>query len=591
MPKKNPVALLHGPITAWLVLVCGLLVTALAWKFSTDQAERRLRERLDFRVQELTSSLEARVKVYEQVLWGGVGLFKASQEVARKEWKAYVDTLRLEERWPGVQGLGWAVNLTPSQKATFVAQTRAEGFEDFEVKPPGRRERYTAIAFLEPFDWRNRRAFGYDMATNDVRAAAMWRAARTGQASTSGKITLVQETDTNVQAGFLTYVPVYDRSLPQETPEQRERALKGWVYAPFRAGDLVHGILDSQDHQMELELFDGSPSPENLLYDSNNALEFKSEDFDYIRVEKLELQGRTWHLRFTVKGISRNDNSTRLPTLVATFGFIIDILLFYLITVLVNSQRRAEKLVDRRTSELERKSLELAEVNQDLVRTNEDLASFAEVASHDLQEPLRTITSFSQLLQMEYSSALDLEGEEYLHHIVKAAERMRLLLQDTLIFSRLRKASFPKERINCRQLVDSSLDSLADLLVRTQVQVHIVDDLPTLKTSPLIDSVFTNLIGNAAKYRSEPGGNIWVTAKEEDEQWTFCISDDGLGIEPEYRQKIFELFERLHPPEEYSGSGLGLAICRRIVEALGGRIWVEANEPRGSRFFFTLPHL
>ncbi len=580
---RGIVQILHGPLTAWLVLVCGLVVTASAWVLSTEQVEKRARERLDFRIKELTAKIEGRIMVYEQVLWGAAGLFDASESVTRQEWKAYVKKLSLEQRWPGIQGLGWAVKLAPEERLNFEKKVRAEGFPQFAIQPAEPRASYTSILFLEPFDWRNQRAFGYDMATNEVRRLAMTRAAQTGHASTSGKITLVQETKTGVQSGFLTYVPVYQKQLPTSHQEERERALLGWVYAAFRAGDLMDGILGRQDHLLEFEVYDGKPSSESLLYDSNEAREYGVSKSGYQQMETIHLQGRSWSIFFISRDPARNIE-TSLPALVAGMGIVIDLLLFYLITVLVSNQRRTQREVQQKTRELRDK-------NQELVRSNENLAQFAEIASHDLQEPLRTVVSFSELLELEYGESIDEEGREYLGFVASGARRMRELLRDTLAFSRVSQAERQIGPINCQLVIQTVLESHADLLSRHNVQVH-VGELPTIQSSKLLSQVFGNLIANASIYHTgDSERHVWITAERSDTHWTFAVSDDGIGIEPRHRDRIFKLFERLHSNGEYPGSGLGLAVCHRVVTDLKGEIWVEENVPRGSRFLFKLPHL
>ncbi len=181
---------------------------------------------------------------YEQVLRGGVSLFSATDDVNRTAWANYVKHCRLPRYFPGIQAMGFAVPVPQKQLAAHVAAVRAEGFPDYQVTPQGDREDYTAIVLIEPFDWRNRRAFGYDMYSDATRRKAMDTAASSGFPAISGKITLVQETDEDVQAGVLCYLPVYRTQANLDTPAQRKTALRGWVYAAFRCDDLMRGTIN-----------------------------------------------------------------------------------------------------------------------------------------------------------------------------------------------------------------------------------------------------------------------------------------------------------------------------------------------------------
>ncbi|WGR90817.1 CHASE domain-containing protein (plasmid) [Bradyrhizobium sp. ISRA435] len=173
-----------------------------------------------------------------------MGLFAATgNRVTREEWRTYVNTLAIDRDYPGIQGVGFAKHIAAQQRHAHVLAVRSEGFPDYQIKPGGDRDEYTSIVYLEPFDWRNRRAFGFDMFTEPVRRQAMIRARDTGAPSISGKVTLVQETDQGVQNGVLMYLPVYQTAVPPATVEERKAGLVGYVYAPFRMRDLMQGIL------------------------------------------------------------------------------------------------------------------------------------------------------------------------------------------------------------------------------------------------------------------------------------------------------------------------------------------------------------
>lgn len=233
--------------------------------------------------------------------------------------------------------------------------------------------------------------------------------------------------------------------------------------------------------------------------------------------------------------------------------------------------------------------LRVTERTAELSRINAELEKFAYVASHDLQEPLRTIINFSDLLERRYDDKLDQDGREFLGFIVSNATRMRRLIDDLLEFSRTGHERLVLQPVDCDALLMRVLGNLGQGIAESgAVVTH--DPLPTISADPgQMEQLFQNLVGNAIKYRSaeKPAAHVGVQSKGAD--WEFSVRDNGIGIDPRFSERIFEMFQRLHTAGNYSGSGVGLAICKKIVERHGGRIWVESREGQGATFYFTLP--
>lgn len=224
-----------------------------------------------------------------------------------------------------------------------------------------------------------------------------------------------------------------------------------------------------------------------------------------------------------------------------------------------------------------------------LQSSNEDLERFANIASHDLQEPLRTIASYSQLLARRNQHNLDEDSQVFLHHILNGVDRMRTLISELLDFSRHTSArDVPMEQVDCNNVFGLVLQNLQFKIAETGAKISF-ERLPVvLGGESQLTQVFQNLIGNALNY-CQRTPEISVYARRSGDRWTIAIKDNGIGIPAEYQSRIFGLFERLHTRDEYPGSGIGLAACKRIIEQYGGRIWVESNPGEGSTFFFTLP--
>jgi CHASE1-domain containing sensor protein len=217
---------------AWLLLLIGLVSTSYAVYVAKSDIEQAAMRDFAAEAEEVMLKVEARLQAHKQVLLGGAAMFDASAFVSREEWHAYAKRVRIDEHFNGIQGLGYTQLITPQQLQAHVSDIRKQGFPQYTIRPPGERELYTAIVYLEPFEGSNLRAFGYDMYSEPVRRAAMAQARDEYTVALSGKVTLVQETDQNVQAGTLMYAPVYRSGALVDTVQQRRAALRGWVYAP-----------------------------------------------------------------------------------------------------------------------------------------------------------------------------------------------------------------------------------------------------------------------------------------------------------------------------------------------------------------------
>jgi light-regulated signal transduction histidine kinase (bacteriophytochrome) len=247
---------------------------------------------------------------------------------------------------------------------------------------------------------------------------------------------------------------------------------------------------------------------------------------------------------------------------------------------------------DAANVELQRVNAELEsrieERTKDLTRANEELQQFAYVASHDLQEPLRTITSFTQLLETRYKGRFDEDADEFIGYIVASSRRMTDLINGLLALGRLRKSGQATTPVSFDDLLREAEISLQAAIRESGAEIQ-SDPLPALVVDKVqFAQVLQNLISNAIKYRRDEAPRIVIRARRDATSWIFSVSDNGRGFNQEFAERIFGLFQRLHP-QEIRGTGMGLSIARRILERHGGRIWAESEEGKGSTFFFSLP--
>jgi len=345
---------------AWLVLAFTLLGQLLILQQLRANSDRAAEQQFELLVGKVTNAIEQRLIDHEQILFGAAGLFAASGEVSRAQWRAYVERQQLADRYPGIQGVGFSKVVRASERDAHEQSIRAEGFADYRIQPEGERPVYMPIVYLEPFNDRNRAAFGYDMYAEPVRHQAMRQAASTGKSRISGKVVLRQETHGKVQAGVLIYVPLYYPAMPLETAEQRMNALLGFAYSPYRMDDLMEGILGAADLNLSLRIYSGpTQQAEQLLFASK---EHAPGDAAHSQDVQLSIYGGTWTLHMESlpafeSGFSANEG------LVAILGAGISLLLFFLISSLAFRQRRAEILAGQMTERIRenKRALQLSE--------------------------------------------------------------------------------------------------------------------------------------------------------------------------------------------------------------------------------------
>jgi PAS domain S-box-containing protein len=232
----------------------------------------------------------------------------------------------------------------------------------------------------------------------------------------------------------------------------------------------------------------------------------------------------------------------------------------------------------------------LLHTSRELARSNKDLEAFAYITSHDLQEPLRTIASFLQLLEQRIGDQLDDRAKQYIHFAVDGSKRMHQMISDLLFYSRVSMRAFTPKVVNLRQPLEQAMASIRKSIEDSGAFIA-VQDLPSVRADATqMLHVFQNLLGNAIKFRSERPLNIEIGSEQEPRYYKFWVKDNGIGFDPGQQDRIFEVFQRLHARQKYSGSGIGLSICKKIIERHGGNIWVESVPNMGSTFYFTLPY-
>ncbi|MFH2135826.1 MAG: CHASE domain-containing protein [Pseudomonadota bacterium] len=332
---------------AFLVMLAGLAITLFFSYEAKIDADKIALDHFAADADEVRMHLLATLSSHEQVLLGAAALFDSSDDVSRDEWQRYVRRIELDDHFKSVQGLGYAQWIPQDQLASHIASVRRKGFPDYEVWPKQKHEAYTSIVYLEPFTGRNLRAFGYNMYSEPTRRDAMERARDTNAAALSGKVTLVQETTEDVQAGTLMYLPLYRKGMPHDTVVERRAALYGWVYSPFRMNDMIENALDDakpedKNEALQLSIYDGNEiSNDALLYSKHIKHDDSAKSFSIKQI--LEFGGKEWTIvsdYYDLKGSGLDYSKAKT---IFYSGTLTSILLYILITALTQSRAALRK--------------------------------------------------------------------------------------------------------------------------------------------------------------------------------------------------------------------------------------------------------
>lgn len=587
-------------VTMPLAVMFGLVVMLFV-HISQREAER-IQSEFEGWGDDFSVSLRRDFDKYLDALQATNGLYTVDPSADRPAFDQF--TGRLLERGPGLQALSWSPLIGESERGAFEASMRAQGYAGYRIGEldalgrridAGSRRFYAPVAYIEPLA-SNRPAIGFDLASESRRAAMLTRARTTGKPAASAPIRLLQEPSDRF--GLLIAMPVFG------TPAAGGDGLRGYTAAVLRVPDLMQEALRRIEAQgVIVRLSDRGDGGESTLIYGDPAYDPKPASLQ--RTLSLNVAGRTWTIELSLPAqFFVTHRSLQAWTLLAA-GMLFTGLLGVFLLVVIGRTARIEELVAERTVELtlandnlaieaQRSARFEAEARRQadrLAESNAELERFAYIASHDLQAPLRSVASFTGLVERRYRGKLDSDADEFLDAIRDSVKEMRTLIDDLLQLSRVTGEHADTGIVDLREVFTWAQRQCAADIAATGTEIR-CGELPTVPGDVrLLRQLFQNLLGNAVRFHA-PGAapQIDVAAEREGREWRIAITDNGIGIPENGRDDIFLMFKRLHTSEQYPGTGMGLAICRKVVQIHGGRIWAEAGpDGRGTRFVFTLP--
>ncbi|MBI3286098.1 MAG: CHASE domain-containing protein [Burkholderiales bacterium] len=611
-PAQGPLALLprrmqgHALAGAALAFLVLLAVSVSMWSKASEEIVQVARERFEFRVAEANFAIQQRMLAYEQVLRGGIGLFAASNEVTREAWRIYVQQLNLEKNYPGIQAIAYSQRILPEQLQAHLQKIRVEGFPQYAVRPDGQREEYVSVIYIEPFDWRNQRAFGFDLMTESVRRAALVRARDTGLPTLTGKIRLQQETSKAVQNGFLMCMPVFRNGAVPPALELRRAALSGHLCSVFRMNDLMQGILGPERRpNTHLEIFDGAASPAaNLMYDSLEGVSAMGQaPSAFSASQTLEFGGRRWTLRYSSLPAFDAGIDVQKPRQILLSGLLVSALFAAVLWSWSLNRRRARELAGANAG-LKSEIAERSKLEADLKlaknaaeAANQAKSAFLTSVSHELRTPLTLILApLEQLLSASQPAVAVADARVQLERAQRNALLLLNRVNDILDFS---KAEAGKSEVHS-EAVDAAA-SVATLAGDAALVAHGKGCTLTWQTDPALgtvcldrqyfEKILLNLVSNALKFTPAGGWiRVELTALAQD-RFELAVADSGIGIAPDKLALLFRRFQQVDASitRQYGGTGIGLALVKELAELMGGQVGVQSEPGHGARFTVSLP--
>ena len=581
------------------LLMC---LTVWMWRGATLDSGHIAKERFAHKVAEAHIAIQQRLLAYEQILRGAVALFASSTEVTRDEWRAYVRTLEIEKNFLGIQGIGFAERVPAAQLAVHTRKVRSQGFPDYSVRPGGSRPEYAPVVYMEPFDWRNLRVFGYDMLADPALRQTLESAADTGLPRVSDKVKLEHETTDGVQHGFVMCLPVFRKGAAISTLEERRASLSGHVCSTFRMVDLMQGILGPDTlPNIRLKIFDSAVvAPAGLMYDSLDGADETRPMSSFAVDQAFDFDGHRWTLHFDSLPAFDASVEVQKGRFILVGGALISALVAAVVWSLLLNRRRAQELAHA-NSGLQMEIAERTKLEGELERAkdvaeaaNEAKSDFLANVSHELRTPLTMILApVEQLLAAQRPPP---GWRTQLDRVQRNALVLMNRVNDILDFSKAEAGKFELcwEVVDLAEVIGPLAEDAAALARQKDcVLTWRVDAaLGCVCVDPrLLERIAMNLLSNAIKF-TPADGRIELEARAlEDAGFELSVSDTGIGIAADKLPLLFGRFSQVDhaATRRYGGTGIGLALVRELAQLMGGMAGVESEPGRGSRFFVRLP--
>ena len=565
----------------WCIIAASALLTLGAWQHSLGLVEARSADRFERESERVLDALGDRFGRYEDLVRAGAAtLGSHGWTVSTERWRAFVDGLALDARYPDLSSIAVALPVLDGGAERFASRQRRRR-PHFDVHPPRTAGEALVITHIEP-EASMRHALGLDLYHEPVRRDAVHAGRDAAEPRLSAPLELVRRA--GPAPGLVLAMPLYHRPPSAlATVEARRDAFAGAIVVPFALEDLASGPLARDARHVGLRISDGG----RALIDELGGGDRHADPAPLHRAAfPLEMHGRVWDVEIATDLVFRADVDRAMPRAVLAAGVGTDAALFALFALSARRGGRALACADRAVDELEDRMVALAE-------SNAQLESFAHVVSHDLKSPVRGIGNLVEFLAEDLGPYLDCPdaSPEVVRNLARLDEQHRRLTH--LIDSLLTYCALGHEPVACETLdVRDSLDALADELGLDDGRLVVRGELPVFRTQAVrFEQVMRSLLENAVRhFEGDPGGlRVAVTVERAPGGWRVAVGDNGPGIPARFHETVFEVFRRLRPKDEVEGSGVGLSIVRRSLETIGGSVSLRSAPGEGATFELFWP--
>ncbi|MBI3494709.1 CHASE domain-containing protein [Candidatus Saccharibacteria bacterium] len=573
--NTKDIALMHiGPALIVFLAFFGLTIWSIIE--ANDNVRSRRDQVLSQDIQQTKTDIKERIRIYEDVLRAGVGLFGASDNVTRNEWKQFINIFELPKRYPGIQAVGYIEKINNEDLQSHVESAHSEGLTDYIVRPAGYRPVYYVVTYIDPATSENNKVLGFDLYSENQRQKAMDLARDTGKVTLSDKLSIIQDDPVYKKPGFLMFLPIYKRDTSPENIEQRRSENTGYIYAAFRTKDLLDKLQISQDRHFGFQLYDGVISSATQLYESPSFKKINASDERKPNIQQLTVNNQKWILVSKVDDSVVSSIERSRPVNVLWGGILFSIFVSGFIYLLLLNRARVLAHKDQ---------LEIQEAKDELLA----------LASHQLRTPATGVKQYVGLLREGYAGKLNKKQKKYIDKAYASNERQLSTINEMLFVAHADAGTIKltSRRLNLSSIVRDICDEQSIDAKKNNQQLTSI--LPKKSIYIYADRIYVrmaieNIVNNALKYTPH-GGKINVKLSRKKEFVQLVVEDNGVGVSKKNYPLLFQKFSRI-PNEltgKVSGSGIGLYLAKNIIEAHGGKITFKSQENVGSSCIVKLP--
>lgn len=556
-------------IPVLVVFSAVMIVVGISFFISKNSVEKDVAVNLEEYADEAEGEVQDRLNIFEETLRAGVGLFAGQDSIAKDQFSQFINTSAVLERYRGAQSIGYARVVSGSELPNFLSESQAQIISNYSIKPPGNRNQYVPVTFIEPQSDANKALLGFDLMSESVRANALAQARDTGQVTVSG---VIDSFLSPASKSFAMYAPQYKRGMPTDTVEQRRQAIQGYLYGGFRADNFMDSVLLKPNESIGVSIRINNDSTD--LYQSNSYTSITKHSHKTTSHE-LHIGTTVFHFSYVYDAKTILPTASNRPLAILIFGTVTAILVAGAIWLILKG--KANEL--------------LLEQERGINEAKDNLLS---LASHQLRTPATGVKQYLGLLLQGFAGTLSKHQQELLEKAYAGNERQLKTINDVLYLARLGSGRIvlSKSYFSAVQITNDLVRELHDEIAAKKHTVVVKGAKNQRKffgDEHMIRMAVENLITNAVKY-TRSRGEITVTVTN-GKELRISVKDNGLGIDRSQQERMFEQFERIDNDLSIrvGGTGIGLYVVRNIAGLHGGHVEVTSKLDEGSTFTLVLP--